>query len=126
MKRDGRLKGESEQFLPKDVDLVSQSTSVICPHVKNPEETGEDCPVTVRGTQASPPTLSHLFSPGGGSFRQACKKLCIPYQCAVGALSSTALHSFVSQMAETRASIRSGTDLGKKHIPSSGIQGSHL
>lgn len=121
MKRDGRLKGESEQFLSKDMDLVPQSTSVICPHVKNPEETGDDCPVTVRGTQTSLPTPSHLFPPGRGSFHQACKKLYIPYQCAVWALSSTALHSFVSQMAEAGASIRSGTDLGKMFIPSGGI-----
>lgn len=50
MKRDGRLKGESGQFLPKDVDLVPLSTSLICPHFRNPEETGDDCPVTVRGS----------------------------------------------------------------------------
>lgn len=83
MKRDGRLKGESGQFLLKDVDLVPQSTSLISPHVKSPEETGDDCPVTVRGTQTSPPTLSSCSLLEEALFIKHAKKLCIPYQCAV-------------------------------------------
>lgn len=58
MKRDGRLKEKSEEFLPKEVDLVPQPTSLISPHVKSPEEAGDDCPVTVTGTQTSPPALN--------------------------------------------------------------------
>lgn len=91
MKRDGRLKGESEQFLPKGMDLVPQSTSLISPHVKSAEETGDDCPVTVRGSQTLSSTLNCLFPPGRGSFHQACKKAL--YSLPVCCLSSV-IHCF--------------------------------